>query len=79
MSSSSQLSAGRRSALLTNIHRWVRNRSFSRDVAVVLAVKLALLIVLKLAFFNHPQAANLSMPPAEVARALISVPVPDTR
>jgi hypothetical protein len=33
-------------------------------------------MALKYAFFNHPQAENMNMPPAEVTRAILSVSVP---
>jgi hypothetical protein len=42
----------------------------------VLALKVVLLIGLKFAFFNHPRASDMSLPPAEVARALLSSPAP---
>jgi hypothetical protein len=57
-----------------SLARWVRGPTFARDIALVLALKIALLMVLKLAFFDHPRAADMSMPPAEVARALLSSP-----
>jgi hypothetical protein len=53
---------------------WVRGPTFGRDIAVVLAIKFALLMVLKYAFFNHPLADNMNMPPALVAQALLSLP-----
>lgn len=31
---------------------------------------------LKYAFFNHPQAEHMSLPPAVVAEKLLSVPAP---
>ncbi|WP_408355488.1 MULTISPECIES: cytochrome oxidase putative small subunit CydP, partial [Paraburkholderia] len=34
----------------------------------------ALLMALKYAFFNHPQAEHMSLPPEQVAQALLSVP-----
>jgi hypothetical protein len=63
-------------ALRARILRWARGPTFSRDIAFVLAFKLVLLMALKYAFFNHPQAENMNMPPAEVARAILSVSVP---
>jgi ABC-type anion transport system duplicated permease subunit len=54
--------------------RWVRGPTMARDVAIVLAIKFVLLIALKYAFFNHPQAEHMSMPPEQVAQALLSVP-----
>jgi hypothetical protein len=56
--------------------RWARGPTFSRDVVFVLTVKLVLLMALKYAFFNHPQAHNMSMQPAQVAHAILSVPAP---
>ncbi|MBN3855349.1 MULTISPECIES: cytochrome oxidase putative small subunit CydP [unclassified Paraburkholderia] len=56
--------------------RWARGPTFARDIVLVLIFKLALLMALKYAFFNHPQAENMSMRPAEVAQAILSVPVP---
>jgi uncharacterized paraquat-inducible protein A len=58
----------------TRIVGWVRGPTFGRDIALVLAIKFVLLIALKLAFFNHPQAQHMSLPPAQVAQALLSVP-----
>ena len=63
-----------RPALRARLARWVRGPTFGRDIAIVLVIKFALLIVLKYAFFNHPLADNMSMPPALVAQALLSVP-----
>ncbi|WP_028219994.1 cytochrome oxidase putative small subunit CydP [Paraburkholderia oxyphila] len=56
--------------------QWARGPTFGRDIVLVLAFKLVLLMALKYAFFNHPQAENMTMPPAAVAQALLSVPVP---
>ncbi len=64
----------RRRSIAAPLVRWVRGPTFARDIAFVLALKLVLLIALKLVFFNHPRAADMSMPPAEVARALLSSP-----
>jgi type II secretory pathway component PulM len=63
-----------RTALRARLAGWARGPTFARDIAIVLAIKLALLMVLKYAFFNHPQAEHMSMPPALVAQALLSVP-----
>lgn len=63
-------------ALRARFLRWARGPTFARDIVFVLAFKLVLLTALKYAFFNHPQAENMNMPPAEVARAILSVPVP---
>jgi hypothetical protein len=56
--------------------RWVRGPTMARDVAIVLAIKFVLLMALKFTFFNHPQAEHMSMPPEQVAQALLSVPAP---
>jgi hypothetical protein len=63
-------------ALRARFLRWARGPTFSRDIAFVLVFKLILLMALKYAFFNHPQAENMNMPPAEVARAILSVSAP---
>ena len=65
-----------RSALRARIAAWARGPTFGRDIAIVLAIKFALLMMLKYAFFNHPLAENMSMPPALVAQALLSAPGP---
>ena len=56
--------------------RWVRGPTMARDVAIVLAIKFVLLMALKFAFFNHPQAEHMMLPPEQVAQALLSVPAP---
>ncbi|WP_144144195.1 cytochrome oxidase putative small subunit CydP [Paraburkholderia sp. BCC1884] len=53
---------------------WVRGPTLARDIAIVLAIKFVLLMALKYTFFNHPQAEHMSMPPEQVAQALLSVP-----
>ena len=63
-----------RSALHARLAGWVRGPTFGRDIAIVLAIKFLLLGVLKYAFLKHPLAENMSMPPALVAQALLSVP-----
>jgi hypothetical protein len=63
-----------RPTLRTRLAGWVRGPTFGRDIAIVLAIKFALLMVLKYAFFNHPLADNMTMPPALVAQALLAVP-----
>jgi hypothetical protein len=65
-----------RRTLAGRIIAWARGPTFARDILIVLAIKFALLIVLKFAFFNHPQAPNMSLPPAQVAQVLLSVPAP---
>jgi hypothetical protein len=54
--------------------KWVRGPTLARDIAIVLTIKFALLMVLKYTFFNHPQAEHMSLPPEQVAQALLSVP-----
>lgn len=56
------------------VMRFARRPTFGRDIAVVLTLKILLLMGLKLAFFDHPRAADMSMPPAAVAQALLSSP-----
>ncbi|MBN3759117.1 hypothetical protein G3N95_39845 [Paraburkholderia sp. Tr-20389] len=68
-----QRNASRRT-LVSRIVACARGPTFARDILIVLAIKFALLIALKFAFFNHPQAQNMSLPPAQVAQALLSVP-----
>ncbi|MFM0499668.1 cytochrome oxidase putative small subunit CydP [Paraburkholderia caffeinilytica] len=63
-----------RSSLRKRFAAWVRGPTLARDIAIVLAIKFALLMVLKYAFFNHPQAEHMSLPPEQVAQALLSVP-----
>jgi type II secretory pathway component PulM len=63
-----------RSSLRKRLAAWVRGPTLARDIAIVLAIKFALLMVLKYAFFNHPQAEHMSLPPEQVAQALLSVP-----
>jgi hypothetical protein len=55
---------------------WAHGPTFARDILIVLAIKFVLLLALKFAFFNAPQAQDMSMPPAKVAQALLSVPSP---
>jgi hypothetical protein len=78
MISTSESSTSPPAALRTRLVRWLRSPHFARDIVLVLAFKLVLLLALKYAFFNHPQAENMSMPPAEVAREILSIPVPNT-
>jgi hypothetical protein len=62
---------------LAHAHRRVGARpTLMRDITLLLIVKLILLMSLKYAFFNHPQAAHMSLPPAVVAEKLLSVPAP---
>jgi hypothetical protein len=60
--------------LRARVRQWVRGPTFARDIAIVLAIKLVLLMALKYAFFNHPQAVDMNMPPAAVAQAILAVP-----
>lgn len=63
-----------RSNLRKRFDRWVRGPTLARDIAIVLAIKFALLMALKYTFFNHPQAEHMSLPPEQVAQMLLSVP-----
>ncbi|MFM0732455.1 hypothetical protein PQQ52_18370 [Paraburkholderia sediminicola] len=63
-----------RSSLRKRFAAWVRGPTLARDIAIVLAIKFALLMALKYTFFNHPQAEHMSLPPEQVAQALLSVP-----
>ncbi|MBY4830834.1 cytochrome oxidase putative small subunit CydP [Burkholderia dolosa] len=58
------------------IAAWARGPTLARDITLVLIAKLILLMLLKYAFFNHPQAEHMSLPPAVVAEKLLSVPAP---
>jgi hypothetical protein len=53
---------------------WVRGPTLARDIAIILAIKFVLLMALKYTFFNHPQAEHMSLPPEQVAQALLSAP-----
>jgi hypothetical protein len=64
----------RRASLRTRLAAWARGPTFARDIAIVLVIKFALLMTLKYTLFNHPQAENMSLPPAAVAQALLSLP-----
>ena len=64
----------RRPSLRKRLAGWVRGPTLARDIAIVLAIKFVLLMALKYTFFNHPQAEHMSLPPAQVAQALLSVP-----
>lgn len=64
----------RRPSLRKRFHGWVRGPTLARDIAIVLAIKFVLLMALKYTFFNHPQAEHMSLPPEQVAQALLSVP-----
>ncbi|EIF30860.1 hypothetical protein BCh11DRAFT_06369 [Burkholderia sp. Ch1-1] len=65
-----------RPALRARLAGWLHGPTFTRDIVIVLAIKFALLMVLKYTFFNHPQAEHMSLPPEQVAQALLSVPAP---
>jgi hypothetical protein len=49
-----------------------RLAGLARDLAIVVVLKIAVLMALKYAFFNHPQAQHMEMPPGDVARQLLS-------
>jgi hypothetical protein len=57
------------------VSAWFRGPTLTRDLVVIVVIKFALLLILKYVFFNHPQAENMTMPPAEVARQLLSIPL----
>ncbi|HEX7909503.1 MAG TPA: hypothetical protein VF534_15670 [Paraburkholderia sp.] len=63
-----------RPSLRKRLAGWVRGPTLARDIAIVLAIKFVLLMALKYTFFNHPQAEHMSLPPEQVAQALLSVP-----
>jgi hypothetical protein len=56
------------------VSAWFQGPTLTRDLAVIVVIKFVLLMILKYAFFNHPQAENMTMPPAEVARQMLSIP-----
>jgi hypothetical protein len=64
----------RRPSLRKRFAGWVRGPTLVRDITIVLAIKFVLLMALKYTFFNHPQAEHMSLPPEQVAQALLSVP-----
>ncbi len=64
--------------LREHLAAWVRGPTLVRDLSVVLAIKLVLLMALKYAFFNHPQAQHMSLPSAVVAARLLGPTTPDT-
>lgn len=70
--------AAARRTRASSIQQWVRGPTFARDIAFVLALKVVLLIGLKFAFFNHPRAPDMRLPPADVARVLLSSPATRT-
>ena len=76
MNSASSQPVRTQALLCARVLQWARGPTFGRDIVLILAFKLVLLMALKYAFFNHPQAENMSMPPAAVAQAILSVPVP---
>ncbi|HYS67693.1 MAG TPA: hypothetical protein VEN30_28280 [Paraburkholderia sp.] len=63
-----------RPSLRQRLAGWARGPTLARDIAIVLAIKFALLMVLKYAFFNHPQAEHMWLPPEQVTQALLSAP-----
>ncbi|MBA1361259.1 cytochrome oxidase putative small subunit CydP [Burkholderia gladioli] len=71
-------SQGARPTLRARVIAWARGPTLVRDLSVVLAVKLVLLMALKYAFFNHPQAEHMQLPPAVVAARLLGPTAPDS-
>ncbi|AXE91213.1 cytochrome oxidase putative small subunit CydP [Paraburkholderia sp. 22099] len=65
-----------RPSLRQRLAGWVRGPTLARDIAIVLAIKFTLLMVLKYTFFNHPQAEHMWLPPEQVSQALLSTPAP---
>jgi hypothetical protein len=63
-----------RSGFCQRLATRLRGPALARDIAIVVAIKFALLMALKYAFFNHPQAQHMSLPPEQVAQALLSMP-----
>jgi hypothetical protein len=45
--------------------------TLGRDISIVLAVKLAALVLLWWAFFSHPVAPHMTVPAANVAAHLV--------
>ncbi|WP_118180843.1 cytochrome oxidase putative small subunit CydP [Paraburkholderia phosphatilytica] len=74
MSTSLTNTVTKRASLRTRLAAWARGPTFARDIVIVLVIKFVLLMTLKYTFFNHPQAENMSLPPAAVAQALLSLP-----
>lgn len=66
------VAASRPAIAVWAIRRW-RNRPsrFMFEILIVLAIKVALLFILKYAFFDAPMAKHMQLPPDAVARALI--------
>jgi hypothetical protein len=63
------------SGALKRLSAWFHGPTLVRDLAFIIAIKFVLLMILKYAFFNHPQAEHMNMPPAEVAQQMLSVPL----
>jgi hypothetical protein len=64
--------------LRARLHAWIHGPTLGRDLVIVLCIKLALLMLLKHMFFDHPLAEHMSMPPAAVAAHMLSVPAADS-
>jgi type III secretory pathway component EscU len=64
-----------RSSIVKRASAWLYGPTLVRDLAIIVAIKFVILMILKYAFFNHPQAENMNMPPAEVAQQMLSVPL----
>jgi hypothetical protein len=60
--------------LRTRFTAWARGPTLVRDLSIALCIKLVLLMTLKYAFFNHPQAEHMALPPDVVAARLLSIP-----
>ena len=68
-------SGASRSRIGKRVSAWFHGPTLTRDMVVIVAIKFALLMILKYTFFNHPQAEDMTMPPAEVARRMLSIPL----
>ncbi|QHE90817.1 hypothetical protein PI93_002525 [Pandoraea fibrosis] len=70
---SAPVAASRSAAIVAwLITRWrTRPSRFMIEILIVLAIKVALLFILKHAFFDAPMARHMQLPPDVVARALI--------
>jgi hypothetical protein len=64
-----------RTSIRKRASAWFHGPTLTRDLVVIVAIKFALLMILKYTFFNHPRAENMTMPPAEVARQMLSIPL----
>jgi hypothetical protein len=66
-------SKANRTSIGKRVSAWFHGSTLTRDLSVIVVIKFGLLMILKYIFFNHPQAENMTMPPAEVARQVLSL------